>query len=183
MKAIQIKILECLLESEEKEHNILSISKEINTNYSNIYQNIKEMKEIKTEKIGKTNKITLKKILTENLFIAESNRKNNLIKSEVFRNILRKINKTNNPFNIILIFGSSLKNKTASDIDICIITNETEINLIEELETLSYSLDINVFTTTQFKEMISKKENNLGNEILKHNVILKGIENYYELIK
>ncbi|MFT4283119.1 MAG: hypothetical protein ACMXX6_01705 [Candidatus Woesearchaeota archaeon] len=183
MNTIKIKILEYLLQNKEKEHNILSISKKINTNYSNTYQNIKNMEELKIEKIGKTNKITLNNKLTNNLFIAENNRKTKLLKSEVFQNIQRKVNKTKNPFNILLIFGSSLNTNNPKDIDICIITNSNKKEMLEELETLSYALDINIFTTNQFKEMISKKENNLGNEILKHNVILKGVENYYELIK
>ncbi len=45
----------------------------------------------------------------------------------------------------------------------CIITNDANEEILENLELLTYKLDIHSFTTNQFKEMIFKKEDNLGN--------------------
>ena len=52
------------------------------------------------------------------------------------------------------------------------------------LNLLSLKLEIQEFTTKEFISMIEKKkkQNNLGNEIIKSNIILYGIENYYNLI-
>ena len=178
---IAIKILKYLLE-DKKHRNILEISKAINTNYSNTYSNIKKLEELDIKKIGNTKQVEIIPKLTKNLYIAEFERKEELIKSEIFRNIERKVDKTKNPFLIVLVFGSSLISKNPKDIDICVIANDT-ISIEEELRTLSYNIDLNVFTSQEFIEMISLKENNVGNEIIRNNVILKGIENYYEILE
>ncbi len=39
------------------------------------------------------------------------------------------------------------------------------------------------FSESQFLDMIKAKDFNVGKEAMKNNVILYGIENYYELIK
>ncbi len=183
MKAIKIKILEYLLDNKEN-NNISTISKNIKTNYSNTYQNVLLMGEISLLKIGQNKLVFLKNILTPDIFTAENNRLNNFLKSEDIRNITRKLNKITSPFFIALLFGSRIKSKKFNDIDLCIITDDKKIisELENELDTLSYSIDLNTFTTDEFKEMISSKKSNLGNEILKKNIILKGIENYYGLL-
>jgi predicted nucleotidyltransferase len=87
---------------------------------------------------------------------------------------------------IVLVFGSFIKkqNTSFSDVDLCIISDNGEKNskLIEKLGLLSLKLEIHEFTTKEFISMIEKKQNNLGNEIVKSNIILYGIENYYTLI-
>ena len=87
---------------------------------------------------------------------------------------------------IVLMFGSYVKNKKTegSDIDICIISDSKEITkkLIQFLNLLSLKLEIHEFTTDEFISMIEKTQNNLGHEIVKSNIILYGIENYYNLI-
>lgn len=47
---------------------------------------------------------------------------------------------------------------------------------------LPEKIDIQEFTTNEFTSMIEKKQNNLGHEIIKNNIILYGIESYYNLI-
>ena len=87
---------------------------------------------------------------------------------------------------IVLIFGSYVKNtKTeGSDIDICIISDSKEKTkkLIQSLNLLSLKLEIQEFTTDEFISMVGKTQNNLGHEIVKNNILLCGIENYYNLI-
>ena len=178
---IAIKILKYLLENKEPK-NILEISKAINTNYSNTYRNIQNIEEVNITNFGNTKRIEIIPKLTENLYIAEFQRKKELLKSEIFQNISRKIDKSKNPFLIVLVFGSSIKRLNPNDIDICVISDH-ETKLEEELATLSYNIDLNIFTTKEFIEMISLKTDNLGNEILKNNIILKGIESYYEILK
>jgi len=170
---IKIKILKYLIEN--KQANIRTISKALKINYSNTYQTIKKLEEVNIQKLGNNNIITLKNKITPNIYQAEYNRKLFFLKSEDIRNIHRKLN---NPFSIVLLFGSRLKNNASNDIDICIIEDNHQTNL----DTLSYSIDQHIFTKKQFQEMIKIKTPNLGNEIIKQNIILKGIENYYELI-
>jgi len=87
---------------------------------------------------------------------------------------------------IVLVFGSFAKEKNTanSDIDICIISDNKEKTkqLIEMLSLLSLKIEVHEFSTKEFISMIERKQNNLGNEIIKNNVILYGTENYYNLI-
>ena len=39
-----------------------------------------------------------------------------------------------------------------------------------------------VVSTDEFESMLKTKENNVGKEIVKNNIILYGVENYYNLI-
>jgi hypothetical protein len=40
-----------------------------------------------------------------------------------------------------------------------------------------------IFTESQFLSMLDTKEFNVGKEAAKHNIILHGMENYYEMIQ
>jgi predicted nucleotidyltransferase len=143
------------------------------------------MDEISFLKIGQNKLVFLKNILTSDIFVAENNRLNKFLKLEDIRNISRKLNKICSPFFIALLFGSRIKSKQFNDIDLCIISDDKKVisDIEDELGTLSYRLDLNIFDVNEFKEMISSKNSNLGNEILKKNIVLKGIENYYDLLK
>lgn len=100
--------------------------------------------------------------------------------------IKKYVEEINYPFFIVLVFGSYAKDtKTEkSDIDICIISDnkDKERELIGKLNLLSLRLGIHEFTTKEFTSMIEKSQNNLGHEIIKKNIIIYGIENYYNLI-
>ena len=184
MNTIATKILEFLLSSSSPQ-NISSISRHINTNYSNTYQNIMSMQELSISRLGNNSLISLKPSLTPLLYQAHHNRLEFYKKSQDIRNICRKVNKTPYPFVSILLFGSRLDKQTSNDIDICIICDNLAITkqICDELETLTYSLDIHSFSVDQFKQMISVKKSNLGNEIIHKNLVLKGLENYYELLR
>ena len=43
-------------------------------------------------------------------------------------------------------------------------------------------MEIHEFTSKEFISMIEKTQSNVGHEIVKNNIILYGIENYYSLI-
>ena len=87
---------------------------------------------------------------------------------------------------IVLVFGSYAKNKETktSDIDLCIICDneEKKKEFWNKLNLLSLNLEIQEFTTKEFISMLEKRQNNVGHEIIKNNIILYGTENYYNLI-
>ena len=92
----------------------------------------------------------------------------------------------NYPFLIVLIFGSYIKGTKTdkSDIDLCIISDDKikSNKLIEKLSLLPFNIEIQNFTVEEFEAMLKIKENNVGKEIIKNNILLFGIENYYNLI-
>ena len=55
--------------------------------------------------------------------------------------------------------------------------------MLEKFSLLSLKLEIQDFSSDEFVSMLEKKQENLAHEIIKKNIILFGIENYYNLIK
>ena len=110
-----------------------------------------------------------------------------LEKNQKFKLIKKDIDGLNYPFMIVLVFGSyaKKKNTSSSDIDICIISDNKDKTkeLLQNLSLLSLKLEIQEFTTSEFISMIEKTRNNLGHKIVENNIILYGIENYYNLIE
>ncbi len=193
-KNIQIKLkprerlIKYLIENKEPT-SIMQVSGSIAIDYKNTYNIVNELEPtiISLEKRGNTNLIRLNPIPNQDIYSVEQKRTQEFLeKNPKLKLISEDIKDIDYPFMIVLIFGSFAKGKntSVSDIDICIISDNKEKTkqLIAKLNLLSLKLEIQEFTTKEFISMIEKKQNNLGNEIIKSNIILYGIENYYRLI-
>ena len=182
------KLLTYLIENKEPE-SIMQASGAIVVDYKNTFNLVNELypKVISKEKIGNTNLIKINLVPNQEIYNVENKRTQEFLsKNPKLRLIQNDIEEIGYPFMIVLIFGSYVKNtKTeGSDIDICIISDSKEKTkkLIQSLNLLSLKLEIHEFTTDEFISMIGKTQNNLGHEIVKSNIILYGIESYYNLI-
>lgn len=182
------KILKFLLENKQK-WSILEIANKLQKDYKNTFQAIDKLYPdlIYKEKKGSMNLIEIKLTPNTILYSVEEKRtKEFLEENKKLKLIKEDIEKINYPFFIVLLFGSVAK-KTAtekSDIDICIISDNKEKTneLISKLKLLPYPIEIQDFKISEFESMLNKKEGNVAKEIIKNNIILYGIENYYNLI-
>ena len=183
------KALKFLIENNESPHSIRGISKELKTDYKNTFG-----------ALGKLNPKSFVKKMQGNASLIEFNPDNNLetlsiegkrteeflSKNSKLKVVKKYIEELNYPFLIVLVFGSYAKKTKleSSDLDICIISdNKSKSNeLHEKLNLLSLKLDVQEFTSKDFVSMLEKRQSNLGNEIVKSNIILYGVENYYNLI-
>ncbi len=170
--------------------SIRAISGASLVDYKNAYNLLNELQPeiISKEKIGNTTLVKLNLVPNPQIYSAENKRTEKfLFAYPALRAVKRYIEELNYPFFIVLLFGSYVKNDNtkSSDIDICIISDNKDKTkeLLERLSLLSLNLEIHDFTTKEFISMIEKNKNNLGHEIVKSNVILYGIENYYHLIE
>lgn len=186
----EIKILKYLIEHNSQKFTIREISKNLNIDYKNTYtcvQRLENSNNITKEKIGNTFQIQSSNRLNSNTFEVEAIRREELFENKDFKLIYNKIKKLDNPFVIVLLFGSFIKkiNSKTSDIDLCVICNEEKTikKLNETLSVLPMHIDLNEFSTDDFRSMITTNKSNVGKEIIKHNIILYGIENYYNLIQ
>jgi len=186
--SLKEKILKYLIENREKPKTILEISRVLNVDYKNTFQAIKSLSNfIYKEKFGNTNMIEIISKPSPEIFAVEQKRtKEFLNKIKALKLIQNDARELNYPFFIVLIFGSYAKkeNTKNSDIDICIISDnksKTE-ELISKLRLLPEKLEIHDFNTKEFESMLDTKKENLAKEIIKYNIILYGIENYYNLI-
>ncbi len=187
---IQTKILRFLIENKEDSFSINGIAKRINSDYKLVYINVEKLEKaglISIKKLGNRNQCELTNNFNFQVLKVEEERKRDLLKNQNFKVINERLKQVKNPFFVFLVFGSYAKKnqKKGSDIDICLITDDKKINSkIHQIIGL-IPLDIHLldFTVDDFIKMLKTKEDNVGKEIMKNNIILYGIENFYELIK
>ena len=182
------KLLKYLIENKNPQ-SIMTASGAIVVDYKNTYNIVNELQPeiILKEKIGNTSLISLKLTPNQEIYSIESKRTREFLsKNPRLKLIKQDVENINYPFFIVLIFGSYVKGteNKVSDIDICIISDNKEKTreLIGQINLLTLKIEIQEFTTKEFISMIEKKQQNLGHEIVKNNIILYGVENYYNLI-
>ena len=188
----KIQIITYLLENRTKEVNINNLSKETGIDYKNTYNIIKELEKegiIKIEMFGKSARIKLTTQLHPSIFQAEYERRKELLKNKnlaVMKDYFKSIGTT---MYTLLLFGSYAKGTSTkhSDIDLLFIIpdgveEEMERKIGRVAETIPLKIHINVFKEKDFIAMRKSKEITVGSEATAHNIILHGIEQYYEMI-
>ena len=100
---------------------------------------------------------------------------------EVISKIVEKITKDYNPKKIIL-FGSYAKGIQTrhSDIDLLIISEDDTL-MNRALKISPLPLHITSITPSEFISMLKSKEFTVGSEVVKKNIVLVGVEDYYRL--
>lgn len=185
------KLLKYLIENKEKGPiSIRELAIGSGIDYKNTYNLVQELisqRIINKKKIGNTTSIEINITSCYEIFNIEKKRTNEFLnKNPKLKLISEDIKNINYPFMIVIVFGSYINDTKSkqSDIDICIICdNKLKVDeLVSKLELLTLKLEIQKFTSEEFISMINKKQNNLGNEIIKKNILLYGIENYYNLV-
>ncbi|MBS3064541.1 MAG: nucleotidyltransferase domain-containing protein [DPANN group archaeon] len=183
---VKIKILKFLLNNRENRFTIKKISESLKINYRTAYENVlllEKEKLIKITKTGNSNICELDDSFNESLFTAEFQRKKDLLNNKDFQIIHNRLSELKFPF-IILLFGSYSKgtNNKHSDIDLLSIGgDQKEIKSVISL--LPDKIHLTQINYEEFIAMAKSKEFTVISEILKNNIILIGIEEYYRLLK
>jgi len=186
-------IVRFLIERKNEELNILKISKEVKMDYKNVYSIVKRLEKeslVKLESFGQSSRVKLISQVHPTIFEAEYTRRNEVLKD---KNLAVMLNDFKNALKskcyILLIFGSYAKKTQTrnSDIDLMFIVPDGKEELFEKdihktTRLLPLPIHYLVFSEKQFLDMVNAKESNVGQEALKNNIILYGIESYYEMI-
>ena len=187
--SLKEKILKHLIENRGKKESIRQISGALLIDYKNTFNEVNRLlpELITIEKLGNINLVGIKLVPSQEIYAIEEKRTNEFLsKMPKLKLIQEDIKDINYPFMIVLIFGSFVKrtNNKSSDIDICVICdNETKRDkLTLKLKLLPFPLEIQEFNIEEFESMLEKKWHNLAHEIVKNNILLYGIENYYNLV-
>jgi predicted nucleotidyltransferase len=187
---IMIRILKLLIENNSKQFSIFEISKILKLDYKQTFVKIKKLereKLINLKKIGNTNQIIFNFKFAPEVLEIETLRKNEILNNKNLKVILKRLEDFKNPFSCLILFGSYAKktNTKNSDIDLCLISDNELFNKEVEKSLNSIPLDIQLltFTTNEFKSMLNSKKIDVSDEIIKNNIILKGVENFYSLIE
>jgi len=185
--SLRERILKLLIEN-KREWTILEMAKELKVDYKNTFQAINQLSNlIIKKKKGNLNLIEIKMVLSSEVYSVENKRTEDFFgRNKVMELIKEDVDKLNYPFFIVLIFGSIVKGDftNKSDIDMCIISDNKEKTreIVSKIRLLPKKIEIHDFTTDEFVSMLDKSQNNLSKEIIKENIILFGIENYYNLV-
>ena len=186
--SLKEKILRHLIENKEKPKTIREISRDLKVDYKNTFQAINTLLGlIIKKKIGNLNLVEIKLAPSIEIFSIENKRTKQFLEDNKNLKLIKEdIISVNYPFFIVLIFGSYVKKtKTEkSDTDLCIIS-DSELKtkeLLSKLSLLPLKLEIHDFKINEFESMLETKKENIAKEITKNNIILYGIESYYNLI-
>tara|TARA_Y100000310_G_C20490674_1_gene719049 strand:- start:166 stop:720 length:555 start_codon:yes stop_codon:yes gene_type:complete len=175
------ELLKILIEDKDKKFSIRKLSLIRKINYKSAYLAIKKLEEVKRENLGNTTLCSFKNILTPLTFQVEFERRQKTLKNKDLNIIYSRLKELNFPF-IALLFGSQLKNPTKhSDIDILIITENKEIN--QTLQLIPLNIHQTIISYKEFIQMTKSKEFSVVSEANKKNIILIGIESYYQLLE
>ncbi|HIH25839.1 nucleotidyltransferase domain-containing protein [Candidatus Woesearchaeota archaeon] len=168
---------------------IREISKTLEKDYKIIHtavQLLVNKKIIMAENIGSSTLCRLSNNYGIEIHIAESERRENILKNKNIEQINKEINtKIKTSFYILLLFGSYAKNKQKikSDIDLMFISNEKDFeNKVSDIINLMpLKVHALTFTEEEFIRMKNNKELNIVKEGIENNIILYDIEGYYRI--
>jgi len=194
MKDRNADIIKYLIENSTNDVNILSMAKAIKMNYKNVFSIVKRLEKEKLvtlKKFGASNKIELNRIIHPLIFEAEYMRRKEILRNKNLLVMLNNIKKDmGSALYVLMLFGSYAKKtqKEKSDIDIMFIVSDGTEEKFEKsvhqiVKLMPLPIHHTTFSESQFIDMINAKEFNVGKEAVKSNVILYGIENYYEMIR
>ena len=193
MKSQDIEIIKVLLENKDGNLSMNHIATLLKKDYKTAHNIIKRLEAaslITLESFGNSYKVTLNTIMHPLLFEAEYRRRDELLKNKDIAVMHDYFKKLKTKFYVLLVFGSYAKkrNNKSSDIDLLfIIPDASESSLEKEVyhigRTLPLPLHINIFKESDFRAMTQSKAVTVGQEAMKDNVLLYGIEAFYEMIQ
>ena len=196
LEKTDFEVLGFLIENLNKEFSIKEISEKLKKPYVKIHSSINRLfdkKIVKEEVKGKSHycSIDYKNNIDVVCFINSQKVKEFILKNKKVRLIIDDvISSIKIPDYTLLIFGSYAKGSADkhSDLDIAVITSSEdneEVGRVINSKKRSSSLDIHSleFTYKEFIEMLKSKEMNVGKEIVKNHIILKGCEQFYDSMR
>ncbi len=183
----KIEILKLLMENKEEIYSIRKIALLRKINYKSAYNALKTLEKeeiIELKRVGNTLLCTFNNKFNDLVFKAEYSRREILFRKREFPIIYDHLTKLEFPF-IILLFGSQIKGTATkhSDIDLLLISDEKHFKKVQEtISIFPQDIHLTPVTYESFYRMARSKEFSVVSEVLKKNIILIGIEEYYRLL-
>ena len=185
------KVLKLLLSNKQKELTIREISKHVGIDYKTVHIVVNRLMKsnvVRAKRAGQTILCAINpKGFNADLFRAELIRRAEIFENSDLRTASKYFRDIQEPFFILLLFGShaSGKARKGSDIDLMLITDREEVRKKAKQAVSLIPLDIHLvdFNSNEFISMLKTTEFNVGKEAMNNNIILLGIEDYYRLMQ
>jgi predicted nucleotidyltransferase/predicted DNA-binding transcriptional regulator len=139
------------------------------------------------EKIGQSSQLSFINKFSKEVLEAELKRREEILGNKDILIVMKSINEKIKSVNYIaLLFGSYAKKNynKKSDIDLIFIvpSEDLEKKIEKIISLMPLKIHYFVFTEEQFLKMNNSKEPNIIHEAVKNNILLYGVEQYYNLI-
>ena len=182
-------VLKLFVDNKDRTFTIKKAAEALKINYKIVYEEIMKLEKeglIEITKQGNSKVCSFNYKYHSKTVEIEETRKQGLFKNKDIKLIYKRIKEAKSPFYCMVLFGSyaNKTNQKGSDIDLCLITDNQEINKAAQaiLSITPINVHLQDFTSEQFLAMLKSRESNVGNEIVKNNIILYGIEAFYEMV-
>ncbi|MBI5332927.1 MAG: nucleotidyltransferase domain-containing protein [Candidatus Aenigmarchaeota archaeon] len=180
-----VKILRLLLTKKEERFTIKKLAETLEINYRIAYEQSMKLEKcglIRITKTGNSKICEFESRFDNKVFEAEYLRKRELFRNKDFLIIHNRLAELKFPL-IALLFGSYAKGtaKKYSDIDILTIGGD-EKEIQTTISLLPDKIHLTAMDYESFIHMAKSKEFTVVSEVLKNNIILIGIEEYYRLL-
>lgn len=184
-----LKVLKLFVDNKDKTFTIQKAAEALKINYRIVYEEIIKLEQeglIKITKQGNSKVCEFNYKYHSKIVEIEEIRKQELFKNKDIKLIYKRLKEVKTPFYCLVLFGSyaSKTNKKSSDIDLCLIADDE--NIKKEVQSILSITPLNVhlqeFSSEHFLLMLKSKEFNVGNEIIKNNILLYGIEAFYGMV-
>ena len=183
----EIKIIKFLLVG-RKNCTIREISAGIKSDYKITHTAVQQLLKkgvLESKKVGQSSQISLTNKLTKDVYEAEDERRQELLRKSDFKVLFSYLNDLKFQF-IALVFGSYVKGTATkhSDIDLMIVCEKERKKPVEsKISLLSIDIHLQIFTYDEFLQMAKSREFTVVSEAMKNRTILMGIEDYYRLVE
>ena len=187
------KLIQALIENRESELNISEIARLVKKDYKNTHNIVRRLQKklvIRLERFGNAQKVILNDQMHPLIFEAEYGRREEFLEKKEIAVMYDSLMALSSKFYVLLVFGSYAKrtNTKHSDIDLMVIVPDKEQDRMESeihriVKTIPLKIQVNVVSESDFVAMKNSRQVTVGSEVIKKNILLHGVEVYYELIR
>lgn len=163
------------------------LSKLVDIPYASFYRTVQHLEDIlDVLVVGKSKTVSLKTnnpVIKAHLTVSSDEEKKEFFYQQPF---IRKISGEIDTKDVVVLFGSYAKGKETekSDLDLLIINRDGKRSLSFSKYEVLFKKKINpIFVTAkEFKKMLKDKDENVGKQALKNNIILNNPGGFWELV-
>jgi predicted nucleotidyltransferase len=192
MRGREVEIIRLLIEN-KSDLSINQVAKLLKKDYKNahnIVTRLSRMQLVRLQPFGRSYRVSLISKPHPLILEAEYQRRSDILKDKNIAVMQDSFNGLKSKLFILLLFGSYAKKTQTkhSDIDLLfIVPDESEDKMEKAIQnitgTLPLKIHVNIFKESDFRAMKNSKEITVGSEAINSNIVLHGIEAYYEMIQ